>query len=154
MSNPYSAFGTDKTATADGVWHEFLDPRSGTVVCKLKLRPENPVLNAEWRRARLQMAVDVRDYAEKHKLKVDLANPADSDTIPEEADMRIMAQNWFGSVCIDWEMTDRDGKKLNFNKTNFVKVMADLPLLFDLARKRAKSLSSFREAHLDDAVKS
>lgn len=149
MGNVYAAFGTDKEATTDGVWHEF--ELNGEVICSILIRPQHPALNGEWRRNRLELVKKMRAYADEHHIEVE-----DLQTdLPEDFDVKITAEAYFGAIVTDWRDFDGpDGKAMKFTQKNFVKAMIDLPLLFDGIQARARKMGTYKKQLEADAVKS
>ncbi len=152
MKNVIAAYGHDREATEEGVWHEFYD--GAELVCKIKIRPENTTLNRDWRKATLQIAKDVREWINKNGVQIDDVAALNSLEIPEDVDIEITAGNYFGACVVDWEVIGEDDKKMRFTRNNFVKVMQAAPLLFDMIRKKARVLSTFKISFEEDAVKS
>ncbi len=148
MGNVYRAYGTDKEATKEGVWHEF--ELNGELLCSMKIRPQHPALNGNWRKARLDLALKLRDWARKHN--VAFADAAME--IPDDTDVEMMAEAFFDAIVTDWrELQGKTGKELAFTKKNFVKVMVDLPLLFDAVQIRSKNWTTYKLEQESDAVK-
>ncbi|MEE8579558.1 MAG: hypothetical protein V3S78_06355 [Hyphomicrobium sp.] len=148
MGNVYRAYGTDKDATKEGVWHEF--ELNGELLCSMKIRPQHPALNGSWRKARLDLALKLRDWAREHH--VTMADAAME--IPEDTDVEMMAEAFFEAIVTDWrDLQAKSGKELAFSKKNFVKVMVDLPLLFDAVQIRSKNWTTYKLEQETDAVK-
>lgn len=58
----------------------------------------------------------------------------------------ILLQVYAKSVILDWEdVTDENDKKLDFSEENVIKVMTDLPDLFNDIKNQASSPEIFRE---------
>lgn len=67
---------------------------------------------------------------------------------------RVMAEIYAEAVIIGWEgVKDKKGKALPYSKENVVKLMLDLPDLFEEIQKQAENLSNFRSEQLEDDAK-
>jgi hypothetical protein len=71
-----------------------------------------------------------------------------------EQKAKAIAKIYFDHVIVGWEnVTDEEGKKLAFNETNVVKVLTDLPVLFDVIVQESLKQGHFKEAQEEEEVK-
>lgn len=71
----------------------------------------------------------------------------------EEEARKIMLQA-FASVVVGWEgVTDREGNPMPFNQQNVIKLLADLPDLFEDLKEQATDASLFRQEQLEQEAK-
>ena len=67
-------------------------------------------------------------------------------TLGEEKGTEVLIDIYFESVVTGWEnVTDRDGKPLEYNRVNFTKLMKDLPDLFITIRDEATDPKNFQD---------
>ena len=72
---------------------------------------------------------------------------------PEVID-RVMAEIYAEAVIIGWKgVKGEDGKNLSFTKENVVKILTDLPDLFEDIQNQAESLSTFRANQAEEIAK-
>lgn len=66
--------------------------------------------------------------------------------LDDETSHRILVEAYAEAVVIGWKkVTDRNGKKMEFNAENVVKLFLDLPELFEDVKKQANDVSLFRQ---------
>jgi hypothetical protein len=74
---------------------------------------------------------------------------ADADTIN-----KVMAEIYADSIIIGWKgVKDAEGKALKFTKENVVKLLTDLPDLFEDIQDQATKLSNFRAEQNEEISK-
>jgi hypothetical protein len=77
----------------------------------------------------------------------------------EDVSKRLLVETYAETVIKGWEgITDEKGKKLPFNRENVIKVMTDLPELFNLVVEESGRIANFQkeatEADAKNSVKS
>lgn len=73
--------------------------------------------------------------------------------LDDETSQRILVETYAEAVLIGWkDVLDRNGKKMAFNVDNAVKLLTDLPDLFDDIKNQANSIAVFRQEN--EAVES
>lgn len=74
---------------------------------------------------------------------------ADPDVIK-----RVMAEIYADAVITGWEgVTDKNGKTIPYSKENVVKLLVDLPDLFEEIQKQADLISNFRAEQIEADAK-
>ena len=77
-----------------------------------------------------------------------------SGTIDADVIRKVMAEVFAKTVIVGWEgVTDRKGKKLEFTHENCVKVLTDLPDMFEDIQDQADKLSNFRKEENEEVAK-
>jgi hypothetical protein len=72
----------------------------------------------------------------------------------DETAQRLLAESYAEAVVLGWEgVTDRDGNPLPFNRENCVRLLTDLPSLFEDVREQAQNASNFLAADREQAGK-
>jgi len=67
---------------------------------------------------------------------------------------QILAEVYADSVILNWSgVTDEEGNELEFTRENVIKVLTDLPELFNDIQAQAQELSNFRELEIEDEAK-
>lgn len=67
-------------------------------------------------------------------------------TLGEEKGNEVLIDVYFEAVVTGWEnVTDREGKPLEYNRANFTKLMKDLPELFSAIRDEAADIKNFQD---------
>ncbi|MFZ4857906.1 MAG: hypothetical protein ACOYL3_16070 [Desulfuromonadaceae bacterium] len=75
----------------------------------------------------------------------------ENETMDPDAGTRVMAEVYADTVILGWEgVQNAEGKNLDFNRDNVIKIMTDLPDLFRDIQEQALKMANFREAELDD----
>lgn len=75
-------------------------------------------------------------------------------TLPNETMEALLAEVYADTVLLAWENVEGpDGKEMEFNRGNIIKLFTDLPDLFADIRAGATEISSFRADILDAVVK-
>lgn len=75
-------------------------------------------------------------------------------TADPEAINKVMAEIYAESVIIGWRgVKDENGKDLKFTKENVVKLLIDLPDLFEDIQEQATKISNFRASENEDIAK-
>lgn len=74
-------------------------------------------------------------------------------TMNEAVAERLFREVFVDAILLDWRnVQDREGKKLPFNRDNALKLLTDLPELYDELQDKAKKSATFRAEALDDAA--
>ena len=72
----------------------------------------------------------------------------------DDTAQRVLAECYAEAVILGWEgVTDRDGNPLAFTRDNCVRLLLDLPGLFEDLREQAQNASNFLAAERDLAGK-
>lgn len=70
-----------------------------------------------------------------------------NNTLDEDVSRQLTADIYARTVIVGWEgVRGRDGRLLEFNYENCVRLLTDLPELFDDIQKAAQDVSNFRAA--------
>ena len=78
----------------------------------------------------------------------------ETNTIEAEELNRVMAEIFAESVLLGWEnVTQRDGTPLTFSRDNVVKLLLDLPDLFQVLQEESKTLANFKALEIEGDVK-
>jgi hypothetical protein len=77
-----------------------------------------------------------------------------TETLPPDQLEALMREVYADSVILGWSgVTDAEGKTLEFTKPNVIKVLSELPDLFEDIKAQANKAALFRKEELDAAVK-
>jgi len=69
-----------------------------------------------------------------------------TDTMEDEIASKLLIETYAETVIINWKnVTDQEGNKLAFNRSNCIKILTDLPELFKDIQNQANSISNFRK---------
>lgn len=129
----YTAYKTDKTAEANGVWYEDSGAR-------FKLARMGGA-NTRYQRA---LTAAMKPHMREIQLGV-----LDESTIEP-----ITKRVFLDTILLGWEgVTDEAEQPLEFNRDNAVKLFDDLPDLYARLRDQAGSYANYRAATLQDASK-
>ena len=120
----YKSFKTDANAEVNGI---ELDFGSGTIFKIARAGKSNPAF-AKASRSRLKPYL----FAIK------------AGTLSDDQASSIMVQVYADSVVLGWVgVTDESGKEMEFNRDNVVKLLTDLPDLFEQIKEYAEDKDSF-----------
>ncbi len=65
--------------------------------------------------------------------------------VDEETSVKVLAEIYADSVVLDWEnVTDKKDNLLSYNRENVIKVLTELPELFDVIRVESENVKNFR----------
>jgi len=65
--------------------------------------------------------------------------------VDEETSVKVLAEIYADSVILDWEnVTDKNDNPLPYNRENVIKVLTELPELFDVIRVESENVKNFR----------
>ncbi len=133
MTNPYELFQTDKSLESNGVMLDY-----GAFQITIARAGKGN------RKYRSIMAGALKKH--RHQIDNDLLDDGIYDSL--------MIGIYADAVILGWDnVTGADGKTLAFNRKNAVKLMTDLPDLFDNIREQANHAKNFRAKELADAEK-
>lgn len=126
MAGLYQTFGTDKSLeTSQGVWLDFGD-------AKIHVRRAGGG-NKKYQTVLRQLTQPVRRQ---------IAN----ETIDPDKLNMIFVQAYARAVVLGWEgVTDENDNELPFTESNFIKVMTDLPDLWQALQSEADRMANFRQ---------
>ena len=126
----YQIFATDKEFEQEGITLEFGDGIKFFVA-------RAGGSNKRFRKVFLRKYQPIKAAVEK-------------GAISEEASRKVMAEVYAMAVVVGWEgVTDEKGKDLEFNTDNVVKVLSDLPDLFDAIRDASENYENFKVQEIE-----
>ena len=129
--NLYSQFQTDENLEKEGIWIQYGETDKGEPI-RIK------IARAGGQNIKFTKALD---HATKPYRKAIQTNSLDAKTADS-----LYRNAFIDTVVLDWvNVEDRDGKKMDFNKENCLKLFKDLPDLFNDLREQAANASLFRE---------
>jgi len=139
----FAAYEMDNDAVNKGIWAdiELLGKKIGAI----RVRPSDPDLNPEYRKALSDMAtlVMVRQKAGGEVSATELHE--------------IIIETAASCILTDFELyqLDKDGKevKIKYSKKKAVELMTKLPKLLKAVEQAAKGWTNFRKAAASEAVK-
>lgn len=132
MAGLYSAFGSDKGRERDGAWVDIGPAR-------FKLARAGGA-NVVFGRAVMQATKPYRRFLEK------------GDMDPEVAD-RIMVKVYAETIVLDWEGVDgADGQPVPYSREACVKLLTDLPNLFQEIQREAAAYHTFAQEGLEKSA--
>lgn len=74
--------------------------------------------------------------------------------LDEETQKRILATAYARAVVLNWRgVVDRNGEPMECNEENIVKLLLDLPDLFDSLQEEASKLANFQKEEEEDDAK-
>ena len=144
----YEAFETSDKLASEG--RECEIEFGGRVICKIWVRPADPVLNADYRR-------------ELAELSVGLMKTGEINDIDEETDRALLWKVYAKTVVtkISWtDPADAKDPKLRFHsqlkaetrEKNGIALFQRVPKFFEAIQKVARQWSQYRAAHEEDAA--
>lgn len=136
----YSQFETDANIERDGVWVDYVSDDG--VECASFLIARSGGANTKFAAALTRMI-------DKYRLRSNSTR-----NLPPEKENAILIEVFANHVILDWKgVTDRDGAVLEYSKQNVIRLMTDLPVLFDELRNEASKIANYRVDFLEDAEK-
>lgn len=73
----------------------------------------------------------------------------ESGNLDPETDKRIMVDIFVSGVLLDWKnVQDENNKPMLFNRDNAIKLLTDLPELYEFLNNKASDMKNFLEANL------
>jgi len=134
MASPYQLFGTSKESETEGVDLDY-----GDFIIKARRAGGD---NKEFGRR-------LRKYLKKHKKAVAL------DAELTDQQRKELIEIYVDTVIVGWEnLKGRDGKNMNHTRGNAIKLMFDLPDLFQDIRTSTGDFQNFRQEQIAETVKS
>ena len=144
----FEAFETSERLTSEG--RECEIEFGGRVICKIWVRPADPVLNADYRR-------------ELSELSVGLLKDGNVNEIDEDTDRLLLWKVYARSVIlkITWtDPADQKDAKLKFNQAmtpanrekNAIALFKRVPKFFQGIQEVARQWSQYRAAHEEEAA--
>lgn len=144
----YEAFETSEKLASEG--RECEIEFGGRVICKIWVRPADPVLNADYRRELAELSVGLIKSGEIHE-------------IDEETDRALLWKVYARTVVtkITWtDPADAKDPKLRFHQQlkaetrekNAITLFQRVPKFFEGIQKVARQWSQYRAAHEEDAA--
>lgn len=143
--SPYAVFETDKELETKGRWvdfgvaGEYLIARAGGANQKYRR-----LLTARMKKIK-GMKGPMGGLTDPDELAVQLG---------EDRAQEIMVETFVDAILLDWkEVNARNGQPLEFNRDNAIKLMTDLPKLFEELQKMALNFAVFRRYEVERDVK-
>ena len=144
----YEAFETSERLTSEG--RECEIEFGGMVICKVWVRPADPVLNADYRRELAELSIGIIKSGEVHE-------------IDEDTDRLLLWKVYARSVILKIVWTDPDDKKdqkLKFNQDmkpetrekNALALFRRVPKFFQGIQEVARQWTQFRATHEEEAA--
>ncbi len=144
----YEAFETSERLISEG--RECEIEFGGRVICKIWVRPADPVLNADYRR-------------ELAELSVGILKDGNINVIDEETDRLLLWKVYARSVILKivWtDAADQKDPKLKFNQAlapatrekNAIALFQRVPKFFQGIQEVARQWSQFRSTHEQEAA--
>lgn len=133
------AFATDADLVEDGLSCDI--EFQGTVICRVKVRPADPLLNADYRRLVTEMGRELKTQA--------------GDQVDDPADTEKLYRLYAETIITAWEWTDpadQKDKSLIFNPKNAVAIFKKAPKFFEAIQRVARDWAQFRSEHEADAA--
>ncbi|MCB1238982.1 MAG: hypothetical protein KDB30_04810 [Tetrasphaera sp.] len=135
----YNQFATDREKETDGVEVSYAPNEDGTVPTFVVARTSKT--NKQYTKA-LEKAI--RPY----KRQIDLGT-MDND-VAEEIFRTVFAK----TILKGWSgIQDKDGNEFPYTTANAIKLLTDLPDLYEDLQERAKSAAAFKQESLEDDAK-
>jgi hypothetical protein len=95
--------------------------------------------------ANMKFQSELRRLLRPERKRIDL------DKMPEVEHLQLMMRAYARAVVIGWSnVEDADGNSLAFNEENFVKLMTDLPDLWDAFMDACMNASNFRAEEIKE----
>lgn len=127
IKGPYAAFATDETVEQEGVWLEY-----PSYEFAIRVRRAGETNRAFTQR----MDAKLKPY--KRAL--------DTGTMDPAILLRVSREVFAETILVDWKgVVDEKGKPMSFNKDNALKLLTDLPDLFNDIVLQAKDAGLFRK---------
>lgn len=77
-----------------------------------------------------------------------------TNTIAEKKQNELMAEVYAETVILDWvNVKDRDGNAMDFTKENVIKLLTDLPVLFQQIIADAENFNNFKSDEAEEIAK-
>lgn len=140
----WDAFAIDVDAVDNGVWVEVEDD-AGRVVGRVRARPADANLNPDYRRVVADVATRSRQYMAEHGV----------DELPDDVDVKFMAEIYSRAVFTEWDFVGRDGRPLPSDRETMVSVLSapEMRMFFAAVRGAARKVTNFKAQEAADAVK-
>lgn len=134
--NLYKLFKTDENLETDGIFIEYGETDDGKPV---RIR----IARAGGKNTAFTKALEKATRPHRKAIQSGSMDNATAD--------RLYRDVFADTVVLGWEnVTGPDGKPLEFNKENVLKLFQDLPDLFQDLREQAANAALFREAVLEE----
>lgn len=129
----YKQFATNKESETLGIWVEYQDDETEQGKSPRFLVARAGGANTEYAKA---LERQVKPFRKQIQM----------GALPMKALERIQKQVFCETVLREWQnVTDAEGKPIPFNYENALKVMTDLPDLYEDLHTRANSMANFRD---------
>lgn len=137
MNNIYEQFGTNKDSETNGVWVETGDEKTSPAFKLARMSSTNK---------KYSKALEAATRKHKAALRV--------GALPTEKAVKIEKEVFVSTILLDWRnISDKNGKELKFDKSNALKVMHDLPDLYEFLREQATETAIFKDVVTEDDAK-
>ena len=74
-------------------------------------------------------------------------------TMDDKKAAKILHEAFAKAIVLEWNITDEDGKPIEFTVENAIKVFEDLPEFFGTIKTEAENRQNFRRAALEEEAK-
>jgi len=119
----------------------------GKVICSVRVRPADALLNSEYRRCIAEMSLEV---------KKGFSNGSGDTALSIAEDTDLLFTLYARSVIVSWQWADPEDRKatsLRFNEKNAVALFKKAPKFFEAIQAAAREWSHYRAAHEQDITK-
>lgn len=134
----YSQFATNQGKEVDGVLVQYGPNSDGTV-------PTFKLSRMGKSNKRYAKALDAATKPYRRQLELGTMDQATSE--------RVFMEVFVTTVLLSWDDVEIQGEKAAFNKANAIKLLTDLPELYDDLQEKAKSAALFRDEALEIEAK-
>jgi len=135
----FKQFGTDKKLEQEGVLVEYPANEDGSI-------PSFRLARMCRSNKRYTRAVELATRPHKQALK--------HETLKPEIAEEVFLDVFVGTILLSWDnIQDKNGKAVIFNKENAKDLLKKLPDLYDDLQEKAKDISLFLEAEMEQEEK-
>lgn len=135
----YSMYKTDKAKEENGIWIPFGKTEEGQEISFKIARASKT--NAKYSKALERLMKPYQKQIRLNTLSDDVAN-------------NVMIEAFCEGILLDWKgIYDEDGKEMKYSKENAIKLMNDLPDLFNDLQEQSNSMTLFKEEELQENAK-
>lgn len=135
----YSMYKTDKAKEENGIWIPFGKTEKGQEISFKIARASKT--NAKYSKALERLMKPYQKQIRLNTLSDDVAN-------------NVMIEAFCEGILLDWKgISDEEGKEMKYSKENAIKLMNDLPDLFNDLQEQSNSMTLFKEEELQENSK-
>jgi hypothetical protein len=130
----YEMYGTDKEKEENGIWIHYGKDISFKVARASKV-------NAKYGKALERL---MKPYQKQIRL----------NTLSDDVASNVMIEAFCEGILLDWKgVTNKEGEEMKYSKENAIKLMNDLPDLFEDLQEQSNSMTLFKEEELQENAK-